>query len=131
MPSETTGFVQWTLRLEGLCVLLGAVLFYGRLGFGWGLFALLFLAPDLTFLAYLAGPRVGAFVYNVAHSYVGPLLCIVLGWIHPEPHYLRLGLIWMAHIGLDRALGYGLKYPEGFGFTHLGRMGKAASHRSE
>ena len=28
-------------------------------------------------------------------------------------------------IGIDRALGYGLKYTAGFGLTHLGRIGKA------
>jgi hypothetical protein len=124
MYGEVINPVRWILRCEGLFVLLAATLIYFRSGFGWGLFALLFLAPDLSFLAYLANPRIGAAIYNAAHAYVGPLICLVIGWLHPEPNHPRVGLIWAAHIGFDRLLGYGLKYPEGFAFTHLGKIGK-------
>jgi hypothetical protein len=37
---------------------------------------------------------------------------------------LSLATIWIAHIGFDRALGYGLKYGSGFTHTHLGRIGR-------
>jgi hypothetical protein len=108
------------LRLEGLAVLALAVLLYELGGHSWLLFAALFLVPDLSFAAYLAGPRVGAAGYNLAHSYVGPVLVAALALLTGRPPVAAL--VWAAHIGFDRALGYGLKYPSGFGDTHLGRL---------
>jgi len=93
-------------------------------GLGWGTFALFFLTPDLSLLGYLAGPKIGAVSYNLAHSYIGAVVCLAAGVVFPAPTILCIGLIWCAHIGFDRALGYGLKYPDGFGFTHLGRIGR-------
>jgi hypothetical protein len=84
----------------------------------------LFLVPDLSFAAYLAGPRTGAIVYNAAHSYLLPVALMTAGFALPEPLILSIAMIWLAHIGIDRALGYGLKYEAGFGFTHLGRIGR-------
>jgi hypothetical protein len=124
MAGETTGTVRWALRLEGLCVLAAALLAYYQLGFGWGWFALFFFAPDLAFFGYLAGARVGAIVYNSLHSYIGAIACGVAGVLLHAPVLLCAGIIWCAHIGFDRALGYGLKYSAGFGFTHLGSAGK-------
>lgn len=118
-----TGAVRVWLRLEGLAVFALALLLYQRGDHSWLLFALLFLAPDLSFAGYLAGSRIGAWAYNTVHSYVGPLLLVVvLLSIGEAP---AIALIWCAHIGFDRLLGYGLKYPTGFGHTHLGRMGRA------
>ena len=74
---------------------------------------------------YLCGPRLGAIVYNAAHSYMAPMALMTAGFAMAEPLVLSLAMIWLAHIGFDRALGYGLKYAAGFGFTHLGRIGKA------
>ena len=125
MSGAATGAVRVVLRLEGLCVLAAACLAYGQLGAGWGVFALCFLAPDIAFLGYLAGPRAGAAAYNCTHSYIGALLCLVAGGALSAPAVLSVALIWFAHIGFDRALGYGLKYSAGFGFTHLGRTGRA------
>ena len=113
------------LRLEGVVVLGAAVAAYAQFGAGWGMFALLLLAPDLALLGYLAGPRVGAALYNAAHSYVGAVALLVLGVLAAMPWAVAGGLIWCAHIGLDRALGYGLKYGSDFGATHLGRIGRA------
>ena len=124
MSGATSGAVRLVLRLEGLCVLVAALVAYTKFGLGWGTFALFFLAPDLSFLGYLAGPKVGAVSYNVAHSYIGAVACLVAGSVLPAPVLLCAGIIWCAHIGFDRALGYGLKYSEGFGFTHLGRIGR-------
>lgn len=107
-------------RLEGLALLAVSVLAYARFGEGWLLFAVLFLIPDLSFLGYLAGPRLGAWAYNLAHSLIGPLLLAAAG----DPP-IALALIWLAHIGFDRALGYGLKSPDGSGVTHLGLIGAA------
>jgi hypothetical protein len=126
MSGETTGAVRWVLRFEGLCVLVAASIFYPKLGFGWGTFALFFLTPDISFLGYLAGPRVGALTYNTAHSYIGAIICLTTGFFLPSPVLSCAGVIWLAHIGFDRALGYGLKYSTGFGFTHLGLIGRLA-----
>lgn len=124
MSGATVGAVRLVLRLEGLAVLIAAAVAYSRFGLGWGTFALYFLAPDVSFLGYLAGPRIGAVSYNAAHSYIGAVACLVAGLVLSAPALLCAGIIWCAHIGFDRALGYGLKYSEGFGFTHLGRIGR-------
>ena len=121
MTGETAGGVRLVLRVEGLCAFIAALLTYSRFGAGWGTFALFFLTPDLSFLGYLAGPRLGAAAYNVAHSYIGAISCLAIGVFYSLPVVLCAGLIWTAHIGFDRALGYGLKYSSGFTHTHLGR----------
>lgn len=120
-----SGGVRLLLRLEGLVVLAAALAGYSQLGAGWGAFGLLFLLPDLSWLGYLAGPRQGAAAYNAAHSYLGPIALLALGALGELPGALALGLVWCAHIGFDRMLGYGLKYASGFGDTHLGRLGPA------
>ena len=112
------------LRLEGLAMLAGALIAYDQIGAGWGAFALLFLLPDLSMLGYLRGARTGALLYNAAHSCLGPAALIALGALGAQPVALAGGLIWLAHVGFDRMLGYGLKYREGFGATHLGRIGR-------
>lgn len=126
MHVAVTGHVKVLLRLEGLLVLMAAVTCYARYGAGWGLFAACFLLPDLSFAGYLGGRKAGAIAYNAAHSYLGAVACLTLGVLLPSPSLLTAGLIWCAHIGFDRALGYGLKYSQGFGFTHLGLVGRLA-----
>jgi hypothetical protein len=126
MPGATTGTVRALLRLEGLVVLAASVAAYARFGSGWGLFAACFLLPDLSFLGYLANARVGAAAYNAAHSSVGGIGLIAIGAVLGAPAFVTAGLVWTAHVGFDRALGYGLKYGRGFGFTHLGPIGAAA-----
>jgi len=122
-----TGGVRLLLRLEGLMLLAGMTLLYALSGGSWWMFAILFLAPDLSFAGYLAGPRIGAIGYNAAHSYLAPITLMTAGFALALPLALALGTIWLAHIGFDRALGYGLKYAAGFGFTHLGRIGEKAA----
>ena len=122
-----TGGVRTLLRLEGLTLFAGMTLLYAVWDGSWWVYAILFLAPDLSFLGYLAGPRVGAVVYNAAHSYMAPVTLMVTGFALAAPLVLSIAMIWMAHIGIDRAFGYGLKYSAGFGFTHLGRIGKDAA----
>jgi hypothetical protein len=127
--AETTGTVtgglRTLLRLEGLALFAGMTLLYAVWGGSWWVYALLFLVPDLSFLGYLAGPRVGAIIYNAAHSYMAPMTLMTTGFGLDSPLTLSIAMIWLAHIGIDRALGFGLKYSAGFGFTHLGRIGKA------
>ena len=130
LKTETTGVaggVRTILRLEGFMLLLAAIVMYGKSGFGWGTFALFFLAPDLSFLGYLAGNRFGAIAYNTAHSTIGALGAFSAGMLLASSELEVAGLIWCAHIGFDRALGYGLKYAAGFGYTHLGRIGREAA----
>lgn len=122
-PLAATEITPW-LRAEGAAALLVALLLYAQFGGGWLPFALLFLVPDLSMLGYLAGPKVGARLYNVVHSYVGALLLGGAALLMDHPRLLSLSLIWVAHIGADRALGYGLKYRSAFQDTHLGRIGR-------
>jgi hypothetical protein len=112
------------LRVEHAVVLAAAGVAYARAGLGWPLFAALFLTPDLSMLGYLAGRSFGAFTYNLGHSYVLPAALVGWGLLGGQSLPLGLGLIWIAHIGFDRLLGYGLKYTTGFGHTHLGLVGK-------
>jgi hypothetical protein len=116
------GGVRALLRLEGFAAFTAALAFYAHAGFSWPAFALLFLVPDLAMLAYFAGPRVGALGYNLAHTFALALALTLAGFFGGLPFAAAGGLIWIAHIGFDRALGYGLKYPTAFGDTHLGRV---------
>jgi hypothetical protein len=121
-----TGAPNLILRLEGALALALAAVGYARLGGGWLVFALLLLAPDLAMLGYLAGRRFGAAAYNAAHTYVLPLALAIAGLWLSQPIAVQLALIWIAHIGFDRMLGYGLKYPDGFAHSHLGGAARAA-----
>ena len=110
------------LRLEGLAVAAGALVLYFDAGFGWLLLVLLVLAPDVSALGFLAGKRVGTLTYDLAHTYVGPVGLGVAGVVAGSDGTAQLALIWLTHIGADRLLGYGLKYPTGFKDTHLQRV---------
>lgn len=119
-----TGFPRLLLRLEGLVVLLLSLHFYNEMGEGWLLFALLFFAPDVSFVGYLATPLTGAIFYNTAHTYLFPAGLGLLGYMIEQPFLYSLALIWSAHIGFDRTIGFGLKYSSSFQKTHLGRIGR-------
>jgi hypothetical protein len=126
-PSTPSIASKWTfpgvlLRLEGIAVFAGAIATYAYQGFGWLPFFVLLLAPDLAMLAYLVNPRVGTLVYNVVHSYVLPLALAGGGVLAGFDLGLLLALIWLAHIGMDRTVGYGLKYFTSFKDTHLSRV---------
>jgi hypothetical protein len=110
------------LRLEGLAILVATLVLYFEAGFGWLLLLVLFLAPDLSFVAYAFGPRIGALAYNALHTLVFPLALGTVGVVGELDTAAQLALIWLAHIGLDRLLGYGLKYPTAFRDTHLQRV---------
>ena len=125
LPGHPPKFVVTTLRIEGFVTFAAAVAAYWFLGGNWWLFALLLLAPDLAFFAYSAGAKTGAKVYNLAHTYTVPAILGAVGWFGAFPILVEIALIWAAHIGADRALGYGLKYPGYDHQTHLGPIGKA------
>ena len=113
---------KWLLRVEGLAILAAASSEYGRQGYSWGRFFLLFFAPDLLMIGYLWGSKVGAAVYNAGHTYAAPIALWLVASLGHQPFLFPLALIWTAHIGFDRLLGYGLKYVAGFKDTHLGRV---------
>ena len=126
MPSAVAGVPRVLLRAEGAVLLIVAAVLYAKVGGSWWLFAVLFLSTDLSLLGYLCGARIGATVYNAAHTLVGPLRLAAACLLVPNTILGPFSLIWIAHIGFDRSVGYGLKYAAGFGFTHLGRIGRAS-----
>jgi hypothetical protein len=125
-PGVTSGGVAATLRLEGGAALAASVIGYGALGGNWWVFAALFLVPDVSMLGYLLNGRAGAFFYNLGHNYLSPAALALAAYLVDAPSLYPIALIWTAHIGFDRLLGFGLKYAAGFGVTHLGLSGKAA-----
>ena len=110
------------LRVEGITLLALGVLLYRMNGGSWLLFGVLLLAPDLSMLGYLAGPRVGAAIYNAFHTYAVPAVVGASGMVLASPVAMAVALLWFAHIGMDRTVGYGLKYPTSFKDTHLQRV---------
>lgn len=117
MPPSAT--IPW-LRTEALAIGLLATLAFAWTGTSWWLFAALILVPDAFMVGYLANPRTGAAIYNVGHGYALPAVFAVMGSVVGSSLLLAIAAIWIAHIGFDRALGYGLKHPMGFKHTHLG-----------
>lgn len=113
-----------TLRIEWACVALVAAAVFAAMGGSWLLVAILVLAPDLSMFFYLAGPRIGAFAYNLVHALIGPTVLAGIAWTADSTITLQIALIWAFHIAVDRALGYGLKLPTSFQDTHLGRIGQ-------
>lgn len=112
------------LKLEE-CSLFGLSLFlFSQLDYGWGWYALLFLAPDLSMVGYLANPQVGAWTYNLVHHKGLAVAIYVLGALLSVPWLMFVGTILLGHSSLDRVFGYGLKYPDAFQNTHLGRIGR-------
>jgi len=95
------------LRIEETALLLGAVMLYWQMHFSW----VLFLAPDLFMVGFLAGPKVGAAIYKLGHLAVWPVLAFAVGYGTGKSVWMAVGIIWFAHIALDRMLGFGLKYP--------------------
>ena len=122
LASPSLSPVALTLRAEGLAVGIAALLSFEHLDGSWMLFALLILSPDVLMLGYLRGQRQGALLYNMGHSYLGPIIVGGAAFWLESVTIAHLALIWITHIGLDRALGYGLKYRSGFKDTHLGRV---------
>jgi hypothetical protein len=108
--------------MEGAALFALCLYFYHLLGVGWGPFLLLFLWPDLFMLGYLRKPSVGASLYNFAHIEALPILLAGFAYSQHRTTSLSFALIWLAHIALDRALGFGLKYPTFFKDTHLQRV---------
>jgi hypothetical protein len=110
------------LRIEGAFVLAMSVFFYRSGGARWSFFFLFFLWPDLSMVGYLASAQLGSRLYNSVHAYIFPLALAGVASSQHRSALCSCALIWLAHIGFDRALGYGLKYPTFFKDTHLQRV---------
>jgi hypothetical protein len=110
------------LHLEGVVFFLGAIALYATQGGSWVAFVLLLLAPDLAMVGYLVNPRVGSYAYNAVHTYAAPAALAALSLAGQWPVGVQVALIWFAHIGMDRVLGFGLKYPTEFKDSHLQRV---------
>jgi len=121
----TTGAVRSWLRLEGLAAFVIGVALFGASGGNWLFLIPLLLLPDVSAIGYLAGPRIGAFTYNLVHNWVPGFATLAIGVWLASPAFVAAAAILIAHVGMDRAVGYGLKLPSSFHDTHLGRMGRA------
>ncbi len=120
--SQHISMPKLLLHLEGLAVVVVVVVLYAHFAYTWWLFALLLLVPDLSMAAYTINTRIGSAVYNLAHTSTLPLLVAGLCFVLGMSFGLQLALIWLAHIGMDRTVGYGLKYATHFKDTHLARV---------
>lgn len=114
--------VRMLLRLEGLAIAIAAVALFADGDHSWWLFALLILAPDISFAAYALGPAAGAAAYNLLHNLVLPIALGTASALTDTGWGIAVALVWLAHIGVDRALGYGLKYRTAFKDTHIQRV---------
>ena len=110
---------RWLLHLEGAAILGLSLYFYATGPYHWWLFAVLILGPDVFLVGYLKNAKWGSALYNLVHTLLGPLILLALALVFAKPACIPYALIWFAHIGMDRALGYGLKYPTFFKDTHL------------
>jgi len=124
---SVVGGVGVLLRLEGLALFVVATAVFSLVHGHWSLYAWLFLSPDLSLAFYLAGPKAGAAAYNALHSSIGPLLLGLAGLTLGAATIVPVAIIWLAHIGFDRAAGFGLKYASAFGDTHLGAARPAST----
>jgi hypothetical protein len=110
---------NFLLRLEALSFFIGAIALYASQGFSAVAFVVLLLVPDVSMIGYMVNTRVGSQVYDIVHTYALPLVLIAFGLATTTPLAIQIGLIWFAHISMDRVVGYGLKYATAFKDTHL------------
>jgi hypothetical protein len=114
------------IRIEELGMFLFSIFLFGQLHFAWWWFLALILLPDISMIGYTANNKIGAICYNIVHHKSVALALYVGGfYLHNELVELA-GIILFGHSSMDRMMGYGLKYFEGFKFTSLGIIGKNA-----
>lgn len=111
------------LRFEGAVLFITALFLFRSTHQHWWWVPALLLVPDIFMVGYARSSQVGAMIYNIGHTYLLPTIMSLYGWHNHRPLALAIGLIWLAHIGMDRFAGYGLKYDDDFKHTHLGILG--------
>lgn len=114
--------IIFILRLESFLLLFIATFTYYFINESWWLFFILLFVPDIFMVGYFKNSKIGANIYNIGHTYIAPVLLLVLFFIFNITILLSISIIWIAHISLDRLLGYGLKLDTGFKDTHLGKF---------
>ena len=119
-----TAWVRPWLRAEGLATFSAGLAGFLFLGIPWWAFVLLLIVPDISMVGYLRGPRVGAIVYNLGHDLATGVAIAGVGLAIGSVPVAGAGAILVAHSGMDRIAGYGLKLPSSFKDTHLGRIGR-------
>lgn len=116
--------MKTVLKLEELAMLLLGIYVFGFLHYDWWVFFAFFLAPDVGMIGYALGKQVGAFTYNLLHHKGLAIFIYLAGFFFIREDLQLIGVIMFSHAAFDRLLGYGLKYEEGFRFTHLGKIGR-------
>ncbi len=116
--------MKYLVKLEEAVLFFFSVYAFSRLDFAWWLYPALLFTPDLSMVGYLAGPKAGAWTYNIIHHKAVGLLLFILGTGFASQSLQLAGLILFGHSSMDRVFGYGLKYSDSFQHTHLGIIGK-------
>ena len=116
--------VDLMLRAEQVAILATGIVVWTANGGPWPLLIPAWLLVDLSMIGYLGGPRLGSITYNAAHNLVLPLALLGVGWWTATGWLVLSASVFLTHIGVDRAFGYGLKLPTDFRDTHLGRIGR-------
>ena len=122
--------MKYLVKLEEFALFGLALLLFSQLDYGWGTYALLFLAPDLSMIGYLLNPRLGAWTYNLIHHKGLAVAIYILGSVFSVPWLMFAGTLLLGHYSLDRVFGYGLKYEDTFQNTHLGRVGRLVVNKT-
>lgn len=124
MTIELNRNLKFLLNLEELALFLGSVLLFGlATSYSWWVFALLFFLPDISFAAYLINTKIGSWIYNLLHHKGIMIVLILAGYFTEMEWLLAVGIVFLGHAAFDRVFGYGLKFPDDFKHTHLGRIG--------
>jgi hypothetical protein len=119
---RTMSMPSLLLHVEGLTVLVAVIILYAHLGGSALLFVVLLFVPDVSMIGYMKNPQLGSAIYNMVHTYVAPAILMLVSLMAGSALGIQIALIWFAHIGMDRTMGFGLKYAAEFKATHFGRV---------
>lgn len=113
-----------TLKIEELAQFILGIFLFSKLDFAWWWFPALILVPDFGMIGYALNTRTGALIYNIFHNKAIAIAVYLAGMYLTNPILSLAGIILFSHSAMDRIFGYGLKYPDSFKNTHLGKIGK-------
>ncbi len=121
-PAHVNGKPRLWLRLDGGVLFVASIFLFGATRQPWWIYPVVLFVPDIAMIGYLRNTKIGALSYNAGHSYFLPSFLVLIGWEWHHIMAIAIGVIWIGHIGMDRVLGYGLKYDDSFKDTHLGNL---------
>jgi Domain of unknown function (DUF4260) len=110
------------LKIEYAAEFILGIFFFKLLNYAWWWFPVLLFTPDVSMIAYLINPKMGAWLYNFIHHKALAIICIIGGFVFFNNPLSLIGAILLAHIGMDRFFGFGLKHETAFKDTHLGKI---------